>query len=731
MSDWIGRTIAKVDIHQLLGRGGMAEVYLGTHATLGRPVAVKVLLSHLSDDPELLARFESEARAVAALRHPNIVQIFDFDVFDDRPYMVMEYIAGHSLAEHMRRLRATGRTLTPETSVRLIDALAAALDEAHAHGIVHRDIKPANILLRRDSGPLPTRGALPPDVVPVLTDFGVMRMVRAGRQTAAGQVYGTPAYMSPEQARGEDVDSRSDIYSLGIVLYEMLTGHPPFDGENESPGSLLVKHITEPPPPAPGVLPGVQVVLNRALDKSRETRYQTAGEMALELAEALSDPHTVHITTPARAGLPRPRWSSPALANGPAAVGYAHQIELLRQGEIFAGLDDAALAKVAGSLLEQRAPAGTILFHRGDPGEMLYLVLGGRIKIFTRDASGVEQVLAYMGEGSVFGEMALLTDEPRSASAEAVEDCRLLLLTGGDFDRLLTDNPAIQRALLRVLALRQATMNARLLEATGGHAPRPNGRGEVLAVYGAKGGVGTSTVAVNVAAALVANRPGQVALLDLSLPFCRAGRLLNLQPLSSLTAIPLDTLLGTDPDLLNDHLTVHGCGLRLLPAVTRLVERERVTRGHVEGLIALCRKRFQYTVIDLGDTLPDPIVAAITAADRLVLVTTPDRAALQDARECRRFFGDVLGVAPGRFTYVLNQPAPYHGLAPGEFASALERAPDVVIPYAAEALPLAARRGEPLVLTHPDDPAAVALAHLATALADAGRDRPAVLRPAG
>ena len=290
MSDWIGRTLSKVTIQKLLGRGGMAEVYLGIHTTLNRPVAVKILHGHLLDDDTLLARFRSEAQSVATMRHSNIVQVFDFDIIDDQPYIVMELLEGPSLEDYQRVLRQTGKILPLETTVHIITAIASALDYAHAHGVIHRDVKPSNVLLRRESGHLDPKTTLPPDVQPVLTDFGVARMANTTVRTASGAIVGTPAYMSPEQVSGVTVDARSDIYSLGIVLYEMLSGRLPFGGEEDTVASTLIKHITEPPAPLIEVSPAVQAVVLRALAKDPNARYQSAGELANGLRAALNFP---------------------------------------------------------------------------------------------------------------------------------------------------------------------------------------------------------------------------------------------------------------------------------------------------------------------------------------------------------------------------------------------------------------------------------------------------------
>src|SRR6185503_14361142 len=278
MSTWIGKTLGKVYIDSLLARGGMAEVYLGTHTTLQREVAVKILRSFDEDHPVLLERFQREARVVAKLRHPNIVQVFDFDTIDDRPYIVMEYIAGPSLSKYLNALhRKLGRLGLPHVS-RILTKVASALQYAHDSGVIHRDVKPANILLTSRSSQIVPGEPLPLDFEPVLGDFGLVRFLSSSLQTSSGKIVGTPAYMSPEQARGEQTDERTDIYSLGIVLYEMLAGHVPFDGETTM--SILLKHINETPPPIPGLAFGFQYVLDRALSKKAGERFQTPNELA-------------------------------------------------------------------------------------------------------------------------------------------------------------------------------------------------------------------------------------------------------------------------------------------------------------------------------------------------------------------------------------------------------------------------------------------------------------------
>jgi serine/threonine-protein kinase len=282
MSDpWIGRTLSKVQIQQKIGRGGMADVYVGVHTTLNVQRAVKILQGHLSEDEDLMRRFRDEATAVAGLRHANIVQVYDFDLFDGQPYIVMELLRGMSMAAHLKGLHQLGHSLPLEGVGRLLEGIAAALDYAHGRGIVHRDVKPANVILRQTNTPLSPDIPLPPDTEPVLTDFGIARISSATTRTLTGTVLGTPAYMSPEQVRGESVDARSDNYSLGIMLYEMLAGSLPFDPEVDTTASVLYKQANIPPPPLANTSPSVQAIVDRALQRGQVGALQRPGTSRL------------------------------------------------------------------------------------------------------------------------------------------------------------------------------------------------------------------------------------------------------------------------------------------------------------------------------------------------------------------------------------------------------------------------------------------------------------------
>ena len=273
MNDWIGKSLGKVRIDSLLARGGMAEVYLGTHTTLKRQVAVKILRAQYEDDPDLLERFEREAQVVAKLRHQNIVQVFDFDSINDSPYIVMEYIPGPSLSQYLSVLYKNNLRVELSNVSKILAGVANALQYAHDNGVIHRDIKPGNIILSSHVRQITPGETLPMGFVPILTDFGLVRFLNTSRHTSAGQTAGTPAYMSPEQARGEVTDGRTDIYSLGIVLYEMLAGNIPFDGETTV--SILLKHIADPLPPIRGLSNPLQKVLEKALAKNPSERYPT------------------------------------------------------------------------------------------------------------------------------------------------------------------------------------------------------------------------------------------------------------------------------------------------------------------------------------------------------------------------------------------------------------------------------------------------------------------------
>ncbi len=251
-----------------IGAGGMAEVYRGFDQVLDRTVAIKVLLPQFARDAGFVARFRREAQAAARLNQPTIVGVFDTGADGDRQYIVMEFVEGRTLADFL----SSGRRPTLVQAVELTRKIAEALAAAHAQGIVHRDIKPGNVMVTRDG------------FVKVM-DFGIARMQTDVTAPQTSSVIGTPTYLSPEQAQGQAVDARSDIYSLGCVLYELLAGRPPFTGD--TPVAIAYKQVNETPvPPSahnPEVPPQLDAVVMKCLAKNPANRYQSAEELAADL----------------------------------------------------------------------------------------------------------------------------------------------------------------------------------------------------------------------------------------------------------------------------------------------------------------------------------------------------------------------------------------------------------------------------------------------------------------
>ena len=258
-----------------LGSGGMAEVWCAEDEVLGRRVALKLMGGRFAEDPEFRERFRREAQAAAGLTHPNIVAIFDRSEWDGTPYIAMELVDGRTLKE----LVTERGPLPPEIAISLTEQILRALGYAHRRGIVHRDIKPQNVIIDGEGQAK-------------VADFGIARAGETSEMTQAGAIVGTMQYLSPEQAEGHPVDRRADLYSAGIVLYELLTGQVPFDGE--APISIAIKQINERPVPPrqlePGIPPALEAVVLRALEKDPARRYQNAEEFIAALEQARRAP---------------------------------------------------------------------------------------------------------------------------------------------------------------------------------------------------------------------------------------------------------------------------------------------------------------------------------------------------------------------------------------------------------------------------------------------------------
>ncbi len=291
-----GRTLnQKYQLETPLGMGGMGTVYRAKRLLIGDTAAVKVLHQAQVGDPQAVERFRREAQAAARLKHPNVVAIYDAGVSDEGLcYFVMELVEGRDL----RAIIKQQGPLTQSAAAEIIRQVGSALDEAHRHNIVHRDLKPENIVVQQTPMGLQVK----------VLDFGIasIRDATTSRLTHTGQMLGTPHYMSPEQCMGEELDGRSDVYSLGVVLFEMLTGIVPFN--SPTPTAIVVQHVNQQPPPLrahnASISPAVEAIVLRALAKRREDRPQTAGALALELLTAVN----VTVSTPSR----------PTLLNTPA-----------------------------------------------------------------------------------------------------------------------------------------------------------------------------------------------------------------------------------------------------------------------------------------------------------------------------------------------------------------------------------------------------------------------------
>jgi serine/threonine protein kinase len=297
-----GQMLGPYRIINQIGKGGMATVYKAYQASVDRYVAVKVLPSQLAESKEFAARFQQEARFIARLEHPHILPVFDYGESDGVAYFVMRYLEAGTLKEKM----IEGRPLPLNEIDKIFTQLAEALSYAHGRGIVHRDLKPANALIDSQGNVF-------------LTDFGIAKLLESAspRLTQTDAILGTPAYISPEQAQSHSVDQRSDIYSLGIILYEMVTGSVPFVAE--TPLAVLFKHISDPlPPPSlvkPDVPASIEKVILKALEKNPQNRFATAAEFvaawkrAMEEKETLAQPTTLPPSSPVSASnqvQPRP-----------------------------------------------------------------------------------------------------------------------------------------------------------------------------------------------------------------------------------------------------------------------------------------------------------------------------------------------------------------------------------------------------------------------------------------
>lgn len=287
MADLLGKQISNFRIDLLLGEGGMGAVYRATDVNLARPVALKVMHRQLANQPQFQRRFMQEAQAVARLNHPSIVTIYSFAHEQSLFYIAMEYVQGVSLGKYIKQLVERNQVVKLNETMTIVAQVADALAYAHHQGVIHRDIKPDNILVKKLEEP---ERPGEPALRSIVTDFGLAKLLEGGIETQSGTFMGTLPYMSPEQALAKEIDGRSDIYSLGVVLYQLATGRLPFD--IKTPTDAVMKHMNEAPPQPRSFQPGlpnrVEEVILKALAKNPDERYQTGGGFARALRQAAS-----------------------------------------------------------------------------------------------------------------------------------------------------------------------------------------------------------------------------------------------------------------------------------------------------------------------------------------------------------------------------------------------------------------------------------------------------------
>jgi serine/threonine protein kinase len=286
-------------LDERIASGGMGDVWRGTDEVLGRTVAVKILLPALLEEPGFAERFRGEARTMATINHPGVVDVYDYGSDQQIAFLVMEYVEGDALS---RTLSRVGR-LTPARTMALLAQAADALQAAHEKGIVHRDVKPGNLLVR-------------PNGTLVLTDFGIARSAMVGQLTAAGSVLGTASYISPEQAAGATATPASDVYALGVVAYQCLSGHRPFEGDN--PLEIAMRHVRDTARPLPGdIPPAVRAIVDRSMAKDPAARWPSAATLAAVARQAAA---TLGAPPPARPAAAPAHPASPAPTSSPISA---------------------------------------------------------------------------------------------------------------------------------------------------------------------------------------------------------------------------------------------------------------------------------------------------------------------------------------------------------------------------------------------------------------------------
>jgi hypothetical protein len=367
----------------------MSAVHKATDPNLNRVVAVKLIHPHLSDNPEFVMRFKEEATSVAQLRHPNIVQVFDFDNHDDTYYMILEFVPGETLQDRLKRLNAAQRHLSVTDAIEFAAQICDAAEYAHQRGMIHRDIKPANVMLDINGQA-------------ILMDFGIAKILGGQQHTATGATVGTALYMSPEQIRGVQVDGRADIYSIGVTLFEMIRGRPPY--EADSAMTLLMMHLNDPVPDLrqlrPETPPALGAVIEKALAKDRDDRYQSAAEMASALREVgspsavLPEPRTPRVEMPLAATMAETPPPSPTPVAVPAESRAGHTAAPVASGSRVQPPESGPAPVARAGMAEKERPASGLLSNLPLSPALLAGVGGGLVLLL---------ILAFVLGGALSG----------------------------------------------------------------------------------------------------------------------------------------------------------------------------------------------------------------------------------------------------------------------------------------------------------------------------------------
>ncbi|HEY3062103.1 MAG TPA: cyclic nucleotide-binding domain-containing protein [Chloroflexota bacterium] len=374
--------------------------------------------------------------------------------------------------------------------------------------------------------------------------------------------------------------------------------------------------------------------------------------------------------------------------------------DLLRRADVFARLPEPELRQIGKLLNERRIGRNHVLFRQGESAEAMYIVVDGRIRIATSQATGRERVLAFLGPGEIVGEMGLLSGDARSATATAVTETRVLQLSKADFDALLANNLNLMRELARVVARRRAATQRRLLAETSYEGRGPSGI--VSVIFSPRGGAGATTLATNLAVALAHRAPDSVALVDLNVLFGHVPLLLDLNPRTSLAAISAASIRQMERETLEFYLTTHAdSSLRVLAGVLRPEEGELVTSAHVKASLELLRRMFLHVIVDVGRGFSEPNLAALESAHNLLIVCTADRAGVRAVTECQRICRELLHLPHDPLQYLLNHPGPYLSLSPDQLEHVLNVRLISSIPYGGEAVARAALEGHPVVSRSP------------------------------